>query len=213
LYGSTLNPDWFVLLSGSDYPIKKEFKVYNDLISGNYDAYINGELISASEPFDDWKKTCFERYCHKRIVLPHKKKSKNKPRILIIRNSIINKFLIPFTKNFFCYSGWQFFSANRKSAQYIIDYHKTKKNLSLHYATCPHPEESYFQTILLNSNEIKVSNQSWRYIDWSAGGSHPKILTCADLLQIYESDAHFARKFNTEIDSKVFDEIDANLLS
>ena len=203
------DPDWFVLLSGSDYPIQPANQVLHDLNCGSFDAHINGELISVCGDERNWETTCYNRYLKKRIVINLKtKKNLAKKYCYIFQNKYLNRYLLPFSKTFFCYSGYQFFSANRKSAAHILDFHKSNKKLAKHYVNCPHPEESYFQTILANSQDIKVNNNPWRYIDWSHGGSHPKILTSSDLSIILESRAHFARKFDPQVDSKILDMID-----
>ena len=45
-------PDWFVLLSGSDYPVRRADEIVADLSNTNYDAYLdNRELLySAASP-------------------------------------------------------------------------------------------------------------------------------------------------------------------
>jgi hypothetical protein len=56
-------------------------------------------------------------------------------------------------------------------------------------------------------------NNNLRFIDWSLGGASPKILTVKDVDHFSKSGKFFARKFDENIDSKVLDWIDANLLT
>jgi hypothetical protein len=74
------------------------------------------------------------------------------------------------------------------------------------------PDESYCQTIFCNSQHLKISQNHWRYIDWSQNdgtNAHPKTLLMEDLPKLRESTAHFARKFDADIDGKILDALDA----
>lgn len=70
-------------------------------------------------------------------------------------------------------------------------------------------EESYFQTILANAENLKLNNNSWRYTDWALDGAHPKTLLLEDMPALVASVAHFARKFDTDTDVRILDELDA----
>ncbi|MFM6253655.1 MAG: beta-1,6-N-acetylglucosaminyltransferase, partial [Dolichospermum sp.] len=71
MYKVTDAPDWFVLLSGADYPIKTEGQILGDLSSSSYDAYIQYEKITYQTYKDDlepnmlWLKNSYQRYCTK----------------------------------------------------------------------------------------------------------------------------------------------------
>jgi hypothetical protein len=78
----------------------------------------------------------------------------------------------------------------------------------------PCVDEMVFHTIFGNLNELRKpalsgTPQTFRYIDWSAGGAHPKELGIEDLSLILASGAHFARKFAHG--DPVLDVIDENL--
>ena len=70
-------------------------------------------------------------------------------------------------------------------------------------------DEFVFQTILMNSHfKNNVVSNHYRYIDWSAGGPHPKLLDANDFEKMVNSDNLFARKFKTSHDSKILDLLD-----
>jgi hypothetical protein len=71
------------------------------------------------------------------------------------------------------------------------------------------PDESYYQTIFCNAPHLKVSNNNWRYTDWSIESAHPKTLLSEDLPKICVSSAHFARKFDMDEDDRILEELDA----
>lgn len=184
MYEAPEAPDWFVLLSGSDYPIKPAARIREDLAASPYDAHIRHELIDPTHFERDWHLLCYKRYFFERIQLPRQ------------RPSFIRRRYTPFSAQFQCYAGEFWFCANRRSAEHIIDFHATRPRLAEYYRPVIVPEESYFQCILANASHLRLSKDHFRYIDWTAGGSHPKILGAADLSQLGSSNAHFARKFD-----------------
>ena len=72
------------------------------------------------------------------------------------------------------------------------------------------PEESIFQTILLNTGHYDIVNDSQRYFDFSSGthGS-PAVLGFEDLNSVFRSGAFFARKFDEERKPGVLDRVDS----
>lgn len=59
------------------------------------------------------------------------------------------------------------------------------------------------QTLAMNgpfSNTVTFDNR--REMSWT-GGSHPETLTMRHLEQLAGSDAHFARKFDDEVDAEI----------
>ncbi|MBD2535996.1 hypothetical protein H6G97_44420 [Nostoc flagelliforme FACHB-838] len=216
MYKASDVPDWFVLLSGADYPIKAARQILDELNSNPYDAYIQYEQITYQTYKDDlipsmlWLKNSYERYCTKSFIFNYSKKTyaKFNPEIHL-EHPLLTKAFLPFSKKLTCFSGSQWFCANRKAAEYIIDFHTKKNAIISHYSKIKKfSDESYFQTILANASHLKLKNDRQRYIDWSDGGPHPKILLMEDLPHLLASSAHFARKFDIDIDSKILDELD-----
>ncbi|MCC5616974.1 hypothetical protein LC605_18200 [Nostoc sp. CHAB 5836] len=78
----------------------------------------------------------------------------------------------------------------------------------LTYSNLKYTDESYFQTILAHAPNLKLKNDRRRYIDWSTGGPHPKVLLMEDLPNLLASSAHFARKFDIDRDSNILNELD-----
>ncbi|MEH2248142.1 beta-1,6-N-acetylglucosaminyltransferase [Nostoc sp.] len=208
-------PDWFVLLSGADYPIKTARQILDDLTSSPYDAYIQYERITYETYKHDlkpnmlWLKNSYQRYCTKSFSFDYLKKYFAQLNIeILLEHPLLTKPFLPFSKKLACFSGSQWFCANHKAAEYIIDFHSQKNDLTLYYSKLKYTDESYFQTILANAPHLKLQNDRRRYIDWSSGGCHPKTLLMEDLPNLLASSAHFARKFDIEIDSNILDELD-----
>lgn len=210
MYESRSAPDWFVLLSGSDYPIKSSPQILQDLSNGSYDAHIHIELIRFDAYERDWQEVCFDRYCTIKLSLPSiTKRLRPTRRVLSLKHPFLTHPFLPFSRDLRCFAGSQWFCANRRSAEYITDFHRSRPGLAAHYGSVMFAEESYFQTILANAPALRLNNNNWRYTDWSAGDAHPKTLVSEDLPGIISSSAHFARKFDIDADVQVLDELDA----
>jgi hypothetical protein len=193
---SSESPDWIVLLSGNDYPIKSTSRILSDLNSNESDALMHCELIHPKSLKTTWHKSCYGRYCNSHDDMLALSEPKTPKATL-------------FSNGFNCYAGSQWFSARRHVVEYIVKFHKMSVDLFKHYAKSKAPDESYFHTIVANTvPPIKIDNNNWRYIDWSKGGAHPKTLVSSDLPHLLTSPAHFARKFNMNIDVAILDQLD-----
>jgi len=220
MYETTTSPDWFILLSGVDYPIQPAKQILHDLASSLYDVHIHHEQIMTLGATGNIKrsiqspggrkvqqKLCYERYCTIKFRDPFLNKT------LSLKHPVITTPFLPFSKNLRCFAGEHWFCGNRKAAKYLLEFHDTRRALASHYRRFDSftiiPEESYYQTVYCNAPHLKVSNNNWRYIDWSPGGSHPKTLLSEDMPKIRASSAHFARKFDIAKDVRILNELDA----
>lgn len=226
LYGESMGPDWFILLSGSDYPIKPADVILEDLQSTPYNVHIHSKKLTYGifkeyeRIKDSWQRVHFKRYCSIRIPVPYiNKKMKLNFRKLRITHPLITSLFLPFSKKYPCYSGEHWFCADRKAAHYLLNHHKENPALAKYFRSidintvCP--EEAYYHTIFCNAPTLKVSsNNCFRYIDWSVNnGPHPKTLTLEDLPEIEKSSAHFARKLDLNKDPELFSRLDQMVLA
>jgi hypothetical protein len=213
MYEAPASPDWFVLLSGSDYPIKSAATIRGQLETSPYDAYIYHFPIQFNKLKNDWQRDCYERYCTKTWYYPSlTKRLCPTRRKLVLKHPLLTRPFLPFSDHFRCYVGEFWFSANRRAAEYILRFYETRLRLASHYRTVPIPEESYFNCVLGNAPGLKLDPDyanDYRYVDWSHGGSSPKILGMEDLPKLLSSTDHFARKFDIDQDARVLDELDA----
>lgn len=65
------------------------------------------------------------------------------------------------------------------------------------------PDESYFQTLLIESPFNKEIVNNSLYVDWSNGGNNPKILTTLDKEKLFNSNKYIARKFDITINEEI----------
>jgi hypothetical protein len=214
-------PDWFVLLSGSDYPTMRADEVVADLASIGGDALLDLRKVPSSPPNSRYElpenptlqhfvsvenlALAWRRYVGFNAWIPIVRAG---PRLG--RHTMYFPFEMkrwsPFDASFRCFYGDHWFSGNSKVAQILLT--PTQKHLQLrrHLRWRVVPEECYYHCVLGNSPDVKIVKATRRYSEWLGGGAHPQFLTAKDLPAIISSRAHFARKF--EPDSPVLDEID-----
>src|SRR5262249_54960763 len=86
-------------------------------------------------------------------------------------------------------------------------------DVEAHYRRTIAPDESFFQTVLVNSGRFDLVNDDLRYIDYSrAYRGVPRTLTAADMPLLSSGRYHFARKFDLSVDRDVLDRIDREIL-
>jgi hypothetical protein len=94
----------------------------------------------------------------------------------------------------------------------VLDYLSTHPRVVRFYRRTFAPDESFFQTIVMNSPLApRVVNNDLRFESWEEDSDHPAILTVDDLPEIVRSEALFAKKFDVAVDAEVMDRIDAEL--
>lgn len=217
-------PDWVVFLSGADFPIKPADKILHDLSTSQYDAHIHHEKIRYKQYEREWQELCYKRYCSLRFRIPVvTRRLKLSQRTIRFSHPFITTPFLPFSNAFSCFAGEHWFCANRTAAEYLLHFHESKPALANHYRRTERalvnyhrrpielicPEESYYQTILCNAPHLRISQDHRRYIDWSQNAAHPKTLLMEDLPKLLASEAHFARKFDSDVDGKILDALDA----
>lgn len=220
------NPEWFVLLSAADYPIKPAKQVYAELKSTDVDAFIDyrqvGDNSESAKRFgpknpeldqfeSEGNRTLKWRfYVAAQIWVPIVRYENGKFRVG--RHTIRLPFEAPgnpFDTSFKCFHGDHWFTANRKVAQILLNPTPTHLALQRHLKWRAIPEECYYQTVLCNSG-LNLHRDNKRFAKWNGGGAHPQELTMAELPLIQQSGAHFARKFPQGAD--VLDAIRETLL-
>ena len=222
LYSGKDDPQWFVYLSGSDYPIKPAGKILADLQTGGFDGYVEHKLVSEGDlvyppdpdnlqgwKWETWLHQCHKRYCSLRVDVPGiNRYLRFSKRTFWLEHPIFTKGRLPFTSEFKCYAGEVWFCANHRCARRIIDFYDHDRRVGDHYRKTLVPEESYLQTVLANTPGLKLSQTYLRYIDWTTRKSNPKVLTLDDLPALKRSGAHFARKFDDRVEAAILDELD-----
>jgi hypothetical protein len=222
-------PSWFVLLSGSDYPVRPAHEIAAELSHSNYDAYLDHrEVVSPESPATStdvlsgfarpgWIPVVYDRYLASGFWWPRPSRRLLRAGIFPylqkryfyhLRNPALTR-RIQLHRPARIYAGCFWFQGNQKTIDRLLDEDAMRK-LVRHYRGRRVPEESLFHTAICSSGDLRISTDHKRYEDWSEGGQSPKWLGMADMPKIAASGAHFARKFRP--DGIVQDWIDRTVL-
>lgn len=209
-------PDWFVLLSGSDYPVRSADAIIIDLSNSNYDAYLdNREILYRAVPpgqtakdwgfgRPSWIPLAYDRYCAVPLFWwprPSKKLlfSRAFPlqrRYVFIRNPSILRW-IQSDRPSQIYGGDFWFQANQRAIDRLLN-DPSVSRLVRYFSKRRNVDESLFHTVLCSQPDLRICKDNKRYEDWSSDGKHPKWLEQSDVPKILASGAHFARKFRPD---------------
>lgn len=151
------DPDWFVLLSGSDYPVATADTILSELKTGGYDAYLDFREVTppvgiplsldnreADYVFSDpgWVLLAYDRYVAKLLNYPSlTKRLRPRRRKLFIRHPWLAWPFHPFRSNLRCYGGEHWFTANRRVARVLLDEYESGERLIKHFSERLVPEE------------------------------------------------------------------------
>ncbi|GGL35099.1 N-acetylglucosaminyltransferase [Phycicoccus endophyticus] len=214
--------DWFVNISGQDYPLRPARVWEAELAAGQADAWIGFFDVFGPESkwprargvtrydFRHWRTTRMTQRWQRRLrplgavnlVQPVVRVSPSFGAVGVRRRSM-------FTEDFRCYGGSFWGAVSREAAAYVADYTHSSPQLAAYLRGSLAPDEVYVQTVLGNAGRFTIRPEARRYFDFSLGmGNHPKVLTTQDLPRMTASTAWFARKFDPAVDSAVLDALD-----
>jgi hypothetical protein len=195
--------DWYVTLSANCFPSKSQKELIAFLSSSNFDGYIEHNNIWTNHFYFYvyFRKAFNTKYLFK---IPFISKKGSFYWKAIRRKRKTDEKI--FNDNFIPYHGSDWFMINRKSMEFILSSQEKIKIMTSYFKevnkgpdlnVCP--PEVIFQTILANNPSLKLSQNNYRYIDWSNSKNwHPNVLSLNDLSKILNSDSFFVRKMDAE---------------
>jgi hypothetical protein len=192
--GSGWDPDYVILLSGQDYPIKPNAYVQEFLERGEGKSF----FLHFPLPTDSWTHGGLDRiqrwhwrYRGLHLWLP-------------LRRTLPGG-LSP-------WGGSAYWIVSRSALRTIAEFVEANPSYVRFFRHVDIPDELFFQTILLNSREAeRCVDFRLHYTEWSRSPA-PAILTRDDFPHLVESTCLFARKFDQSVDREVLDLIDERLL-
>jgi len=223
--------DWLINLSGQDYPTQPLYKVEDFLANTDYDGFVEYyDVYSKQSPWS--KKIVNTRYLysykHFKEYLSPRQKYMLRPIKHIVNNCQpfvrldysyglivgMKNFYHLFNKNFTCYGGSFFATISQVCAKYLYNFVRDHPRVLDYYKKTFIPEESFIQTVLVNSKQFNLYNSNFRYTDFTASRhGHPRILTTKDFSSLTQANIHFARKFDMNVDSIILDKLDRIILT
>lgn len=219
--------DWLIYLSGQDYPIKPIYEIDKFLSQTDYDGFV--EYFNVFSLLSHWSiQEGQSRYLFKYQSLDILKRMPSWLKQLCVPIKVIN-YLQPFfrinlayemlgirrkplfNQDFICYGGSFFTTLSKKCIEYLHSFCKNHPEVIEYYQQVCVSDESFLQTILVNSRKFNLCNDNKLYFDFSkTKNGRPKILNISDYNAIIHSDAHFARKFDMDKDRIILDILDEN---
>jgi hypothetical protein len=193
------------ILTGQDYPLKSADHIYNYLAANKGKSFLRYET-----PPSAWWDDAFQRFTKYHMTNYH---LKGKTRIEQLLNLLLpeRKFPLDYTLYGGAYSAhW---TISMGAAKYFYEFLNGNKKISNFFKHTWGSDEFLTASIIINSPfKDTVVNNNFRYIDWSFGGSRPKILTVMDLPHLIQTPSFFARKFDPTLDADILDIIDRELI-
>lgn len=189
-------PDYALLLSGQDYPLRQPREIEAFLEARRGRNLLHHFRLPAEEwageggGLNRFRYRYYERIRHKTRLL----------RLPVPRR--LPKGLEP-------YGGMALWALTSEALAEVMRFVAERPDVIRFFRRTKMPDELFFQTIML-STPLKdtVDNEFLHYLDWSGGSAHPATLRTADLPKLRASGKLFARKFDTSVDSEILDLLD-----
>lgn len=202
--------DYYILLSGVDYPVKSNEYIKEYLTLNNGKNFIGAEAMPLShKPMDRLSTFHLEGGIRAKGIKKYFIKLGNQ-----ILKYTINKRALPC--DLIPYAGSQWWALHKDFVKHLLIYLEENEEIEKFYKNTFIPDEMFFQTLIMNSAFKESVRGTLTYTDWEMGPApYPSIIQKMHLPYIYgdqESKGYrreyfFARKFDEE-SSDLLDEID-----
>jgi Core-2/I-Branching enzyme len=190
--------DFFVNLTGQDFPLKRQDQIRDYLISRRSNNFMHVMDVEREWVAAQFRTRWYFIEC-KVGSIPLLRRKRVWP--LPWRRS--------YPPQYRQYGGSTWFIGNREFCEYI-SYDSRVDPLKSFYKHSYIPEEEFFQTAIMHSPfRHTVINDNKRLIEWRNGKIHT--FTTADIPVLSSTDAFFARKFDPYFDSRILDYLETNL--
>jgi hypothetical protein len=209
-----LDPDWLMVLSGQDYPLRPLAQVEERLASSGHDAHLGHpwQLDTGALPPPPAEEF-FLRYAYFHLRAPglpwfprrlrRAVYFRDRPRRLGIRRP-----RLPFRGGLRCWVSSDWPTLNRRALGAVLRTAREARGVMRTYRRSVAPAESFFATALMNDPALRISGDDRRFARFQPGAPSPDVLTSADLGELEASGAEFARKFDAGVDAGILDRLD-----
>lgn len=195
---------YFHTVSGQDFPIKSSEEIHSFFKQNQGKEFIEYFPL----PTDRWEYGGMDRFNFYQLYDLFNFKTpfgKSMIRITLKLQKLIGVKRNTFRKLPPLFGGSCWFSITGDCMKYCIDYCSRNSNFLQNHEYTFGPEESFFQTIIMNSPfKENVINDNLYYIDWNfRNGNSPALLDESDFEEIIKSEKLFGRKFQSPISDKL----------
>ncbi len=193
--------DFINVLSGQDYPLQPAGAIHDFLAR-----HVGSSFLAYEPPGSAWWAHAIHRVERYHSTYFNFKGQYQLQRLV---NWLLPRRRFPLPYPLYGGPNAAWWMLSRDCATYLLDFlaqHPAVGRFCRFTWAC---DEFLIPTILLNSpRRGRIINNNYRYINWVAGGAHPKLLTLADAAELTQSDKLFARKFDSTQDSAILDLLD-----
>jgi len=197
--------DFINLLSGQDYPLKPI-----DEIHRFFARHVGSSFMSFEREGSLWWS-----HARSRIEQYHSTyyQFKGQYRLQGLVNKLLPKRQFPLPYTLYGGPDGSWWTLSHACATYLVEFMDGHPGLRRFCRFTWGSDEFLPATVLLNSPlRDRIINNNYRYIDWSAGGANPRLLTIEDAPRLAQSGQLFARKFDATVDASILDELDQKRL-
>lgn len=198
--------DFYWFCSGQDFPIKSTSYIHEYLENHEGINFLN------LSPSNNWGGVRNNLDKRNEIYYPFFLFGRSNGKRLLKRIYVeitggYNKTFRPFKRycSFKSYFGSQWCCLSSEMVDWILIYLRNHHYYISYFKHCSTPDESFFQTLVMNSPYKDKRKDYLHYIDWSEGKSSPKTLTMEDVEKLKNSDKLMARKFDIKFDREILD--------
>jgi hypothetical protein len=205
------DPDWVLILSGQDYPLRPlaeiESRLEADGLDGRLGSVREVERRRPPPGQDEFFLRCHYRHYTRPRAMP------DLPRI--IRPLVYARELPPLVGlrrvrraplPLFASADW--LTLGRRGMAAVLAAADDRR-LTRYFRRVGVPSESFFASVLLADPSLRIERDHRRFAPFSQPGApHPDLLTSRDYDRLLASGADFARKFDADVDSHVLDLLD-----
>ena len=205
------DPDWVLVLSGQDYPLRSLADIEADLGSSPADARLGSvREVETQRPAggdDEFFLRCRYRHYARPRVFPSSLPRPIRPLVYArdLPPLVGVRRIYPAPLRFFASADW--LTLGRAGIRAVLAASENRR-LTRHFRRVAVPSESFFASVLLSDPSLIVERDNRRFSRFAAGSPHPDTLTSDDYDRLVASGADFARKFDATRDPRVLDLLD-----
>ena len=206
--------DYFVLLSGSEYPLRSRSYIHTFLEENRGLEFINmAKMPAPGKPISRINT----------LRLPSNQPVRRFVVRALAKLGLAQRDYRKYLGNLEPYSGITWWTLTRDACQYILEFVARNQHVVDYFQNVFAPEETFFHTILGNSALRSRIRRNLLYEDWSVPGGHPAMITSQHVAffetqeKVCVNDVYgpgellFARKFsddNVDLLQRIDDMID-----
>lgn len=163
--------DYFVLLSGADYPLGPPEQINAFLLANQGCEFINTVPMPSAKASKNLDRlTRYKVLSGRLLTWPEKalRRLVKRTRFIPVERDVERGLegLAP-------YAGSSWWALTRESCEHLVQFIEERPRFVRFFQNAWYPDEAFFQTIVANSPKRSAIRHNLTFTDWGAGGPHP----------------------------------------